>query len=195
MSRVKSSKTPTEVVTFTFRNITLNNVPFCHKTLSVKIHVSMNNNFQTEPTPVDNFIVQWTKTIEFTRQMNRDALGHLSPLTADVFVYTHTVKGSGKGEIANGKIDLTHIVRNGMKHIELPLTSIVLESNLCFDVEIKGGASFVEKQQETDISKLPQLPNILISSRRSWFTFRHNQDSVESDACRLADVAMGLSHA
>ena len=190
MSKQKLAIKPiTENVTFVFSDIRLDNVPFCHKTLSIRMKYSMNA-IATEPTPVDNFDVQWTKSIEFTRPITKDALGHINSSMVDVFVYTHTVKGSGKEEIATGKFDLAPIVRNGMKHFDFPLQSNVLESNLHFNIEIKNGRSFLEKPVEEEEIEPPVLPKIIISTKKSWFTFNHNQDSIEADALKLADLSM-----
>ncbi|EAY18265.1 hypothetical protein TVAG_253770 [Trichomonas vaginalis G3] len=185
----KSLKSVTEQITFTFSQLTLDNVPFCHKTLSIKMHFSMNN-FATDPTPVDNFIVQWSKVIELTRPITKDTLGHLTSSIIDVYVYTHTVKGSGKEEIATGKFDLSNLVRTGAKTFDLPLTSSVLESSLHFNVDIKGGKDFFDKQFDLQNQELAPLPKIIVSSKKSWFVFHHNQDTIESDAIHLADVSM-----
>ena len=190
MSKQKTVPKPiTDNVTFIFSDITLDNVPFCHKTLSIKMHYSMNN-FATEPTPVDNFVVQWSKVLELSRPITKDALGHVTSSFIDVFVYTHTVKGSGKEEVATGKIDLAQLVRQGVKHFDLPLTSNVLESSLHFNVEIKNGRNFLEKASVVEQSQPPVLPKIIVSTKKSWFFFHHNQDSIESDAQKLAEIAM-----
>ena len=190
MSKQKLSVKPiTEAVTFTFSDIRLDNVPFCHKTLSIRIKFSMNA-CSTEPTPVDNFDVQWSKPLVFTRSISKDALGHINTSMIDVFVYTHTVKGSGKEEVATGKIDLAPIVKNGLKHFDLPLQSNVLESNLHFDITIQNGHKFLEKNIDEEVMDPPHLPKIIISTKKSWFTFNHNQDSIEADAMKLADLSM-----
>lgn len=188
----KVIKPLTEHVTFVFSQIRLDNVPFCHKTLSIKLHFSMNN-FSTDPTPVDNFIVQWSKVIEFQRPITKDALGHLQASMIDVYIYTHTVKGSGKEEIATGKFDLANLVKTGAKNFDLPLTSSVLESSLHFELDIKGGKEFIDKQSLTQNQTLPELPKIIVSTKKSWFVFHHNQDTIEADAIHLAEVAMNQS--
>lgn len=193
MSKEKKTLKPvTEYVTFTFSHITLDNVPFCHKTLSIKMHYSMNN-FSTDPTPVDNFVVQWSKVIEFQRPISKDTLGHLTSSMIDVYIYTHTVKGSGKEQIATGKFDLSNLVQTGAKHYDLQLSSSVLESCLHFNIDIKGGKDFIEKQADLQNQENVKLPKIIVSSKKGWFTFHHNQDTIESDAIHLAEMSINTA--
>lgn len=184
-----SKKPKSENVTFRFFNLTLDNVPFCHKTLSLKMHFRLNN-FPTDPTPVEDFLVKWTNTIEIKRSISRDNSGKPVPSIIDITVFTHTVKGSGKDEIAFGKLDLAQIVRTGKKTMSIPLQSNILESSLRFEIETQGGDSFTEVTNDVKNDDMPRLPVIVPILRNSWFNFKHNPDLIEADANILVEAAM-----
>lgn len=190
MSKAKNEKKHNEV-SFCLKNFTLDNVPFCHKTFSIKFHIPSFNH-KLYPTPVDNFSVQWTKAIEFQRSINKDPLGNIIPLIADIIVFTHNVKGSGKEQIASGKVDFTNLVINDIHRYSILLSSSVLESVLRFDIDTKGAEQFIDINSSIKMEVPAALPSILVFSRKSWFVFRHNQESSESDACKLADVSLGV---
>ena len=184
-----AAKSTKESVIFRFFNITLDNVPFCHKTLSMKFHYGIKS-FGTVPTPVEDFLVKWTNTIEFNRAISRDNSGKPMPSIVNVTVSTHTVKGSGKDEVASGKFDLAQIVRTGKRQISVALESKILESKLQFDVETQGGDSFTEIAGRDANADLPPLPVIVPVLKNSWFNFKHNPDMIEADANKLVEAAM-----
>ncbi|KAH0795681.1 hypothetical protein GPJ56_000560 [Histomonas meleagridis] len=184
----RNIKSSAELVTFLFHNIVLDNVPFCHRTLSLKFHFRLNN-FPTDPTPVENFLVKWTRVIEMERTISRDSSGKPTPSIVDVTVYTHSVKGSGKEEIAHGKLDLAQIVRRGNGSTSIQLQSNILESVLRFDVEIRGGESFKEVSNESKQVSSTPLPEIHLYTKNSWFNFKHNPDQIEADANILVEAA------
>jgi len=189
MSKTKTNqKSQNDQVFFVFSNIILNSVPFCHKTLSIRLH-SMGN-YTTEPTPVDNFCVQWSKSIDFQRNITQDSFGNISPCIIDVYVYTHNVKGSGKEEIAVGKLDLATIVKSKLKSFSLPLSSKILESHLSFDIEMRGAFNNTDLNSDEMGDQEPKLPNIIVSTKKSWFAYPQSQDHIEADACMLANLSM-----
>ena len=181
--------TAKENVVFRFFNITLDKVPFCHKTLSMKMHHGTKS-YATEPTPVEDFLVKWTSAIEITRAISRDSAGKPMPSILNITVYTHTVKGSGKEEVASGKLDLAQVVRTGKKEMSVALESKILESNLNMEIETQGGDSFTEVSARDASEELPPLPVIVPVLKTSWFNFKHNPDMIEADANRLVEAAV-----
>ena len=192
MTLRKNSKNNNKNITFIFSNILLDNVPFCHKTLSVKLHYSMNS-FSTDPTPVDNFTVQWSKSLEIQKSLTQDTFGQYISCLIDVFVYTHTVQGSGKEEIAIGKLDLSQLVKLNPKNFKLPLTSKILESNLYFDIEIKGNIIFPEPINPINNNLINKFPNIIVSNKKSWFNFPQTLDRIEIEANKLVEASQILN--
>lgn len=186
---IRGGANTNELVTFRFFNITLDNVPFCHKTLSLKLHYRLTS-FPTDPTPVEDFQVKWTKVIEIQRTISLDSNQKPVPTYLDVTVYTHSRKGSGKEEIAHGKMDLLMLVKSGKTSETLPLSSNILESVLHFDVEMIGGEAFVEAPPDTKADDCPPLPEIHPIIKNSWFNFKHNPDLIEADANTLVEAAM-----
>ena len=188
--QAKVLKANTETVNFRFYNISLDNVPFFHKTLSLKMHFKLNT-FQTDPTRVDSFTVRWTKVIEFSRQINRDSMKKAAPSIVEITIYTHSGnKQSRKDEIASGKLDLAQLVRTGKHDISLPLQSNILESNLKFEIEMSGGDSFLEPSNEVKPQETVILPVIQPIIKNSWFNFKHNPDMIEHDANLLVEAAL-----
>ena len=184
----KNVKSSSESVTFLFHNIVLDNVPFCHRTLSLKFHFRLNS-FTTLATPVENFLVKWTTVIEMERTISHDSMGKPVPSIVEVTVFTHNVKGRGKEEIAHGKFDLAQIVRHRNATNTIQLQSNILESSLHFDVDIRGGESFTEVTDELKTFTPTPLPEIISYSKNSWFNFKHNPDQLEADANILVAAA------
>lgn len=189
----KNSKSSAEQVTFIFHNIVLDNVPFCHRTLSLKFHFRLNS-FTTLATPVEDFLVKWTTVIEMERAISRDSLGKTVPSIVEVTVFTHSVKGSGKEEIAHGKFDLAQLVKHRNSAHTVQLQSNILESSLRFDVDIRGGESFAEVTDERRPFVPAPLPTVTPFARNSWFNFKHNPDQLEADANRLVAAATRDGH-
>lgn len=186
----KVIKANNKMVNFTFYNFSLDNVPFYHKTLSLKMHYRLTT-FQTDPTRVENFVVKWTKVIQFSRQINRDALKKPVPSLVDITIYTHSGnKGGGKDEIASGKLDLAQLVRTGKKVMSIPLQSNILESNLSFEIQTSGDDSFFEANTDAKPQETIQLPVIQPIIKNSWFNFKHNPDLIEEDANHLVEAAL-----
>ncbi|OHT12029.1 hypothetical protein TRFO_18214 [Tritrichomonas foetus] len=186
-TKTKTS-TKSQQITFRFSKLCLDNVPFCHKTLSLKFHSKFFNQ-GTNPTPVDNFTVQWINTIEIKKNITCDASGKLLPANVDLTVFTHTVKGSGKDEVAYGVLDLSQLARSGSKSGSVQMRSSILESTLTFEIEMVGD-SFIEAHKETKQEELPKLPEIIPISKNSWFNMKHNPDLIEQDANMLVEAAL-----
>jgi hypothetical protein len=188
-TRSKFFRGSRETVEFRFSSITLDNVPFCHKTLSLRIQVRLTTH-ETDPTPVENFVVRWTKPIQFQRALSRDSSGKLVPSVVDVEVASYNVTGTNnRQQVANGKIDLAQLTRNRRDTVSIPLQSKLLGSTLRFDCEIKGGDCFIESANEAKPGEMPRLPAIGPVSRNSWFHFKHNPDQIDADANLLVEAA------
>ena len=186
--KTKVSNSKNQQITFRFSKLCLDNVPFCNKTLSLRFHSKFFSQ-GTDPTPVEKFSVSWKNTVEIKKNITFDSVGKLLPMDVDVTVLTHSVKGSGKNEIARGKIDLASLARSGVKAGNVQMMSNILESTLSFDVEIYPD-SLVEAQPEQKQIETLELPEIHVIMKNSWFNVKHNPDLIEQDANILVEAAL-----
>ena len=189
MAALKRQKSGlSENVVFKFYNITLDKVPFCHKTLSVRMMCRLNR-YSTEQKAAEDFRVNWSKAIEIKRLMTHDTAGKIVPTIIDVLVLAHQVRGSGVDEVAYGKFDLAQILRQAKKHLCVPLQSNILDSNLRFEIETLGGDSFVEVAVQDEFEDEEPLPVIPVYQTEGWFSFHHNVEAIEADSTMLVKVA------
>jgi hypothetical protein len=177
-------------VTFRFFNLTLTNVPFCHKTLSLRIRLGLGHRFTTDPTPVANFLVEWTAVISFQRSISRDTSGRAIPTIVDIIILSHSVRGTGRDKIAYGTLDLAQLVKTGNGRGSVPLLSNILESSVNFDVEMIGGESFAEAVPNVKTDEYRPLPVIRPVLKNGWFPFNHNPDLIEADANLLVQAVL-----
>lgn len=186
----KSKLPMTQQVTFKFSNLSLNNVPFCSKIISLKFQDSRFSKNNTSSEPVNNFQVVWPQAIEIHKNITRDASKKLIPSIIDITVYMHPAKGSGKDEIAHGKLDLAQLVVKGNGDGSVQLQSIILESSLSFHVDMVGISELVEVHTDTKPEELPDFPEIHPVAKNSWFNMKHNPDLIEQDANLLVEAAL-----
>jgi hypothetical protein len=189
----KGPKPQNDNVTFRLFNLTLTNVPFCHKTLSLRIRLGLGHSLTTDPTPATNFLVEWTSVITFQRSISRDTSGKAIPSIVDIIVLTHSVRGTGRDKIAYGALDLSQLVKTGKGPGSIPLFSGILESSLKFDVEMSGGESLAEPAPDVKAEEYPPLPVIRPVLKNGWFGFNHHPDLIEADANLLVQAVLSAA--
>lgn len=189
-SKSKSGSQLMRQVSFKFSNLKLDNVPFCSKILSLKFQDSRFSKNTTGSEGVQNFQVKWPQVIEMHKTITRDVSKKLIPLIIDITVYMHPAKGSGKDEIAHGKLDLSQLISKGSNQGSVQLQSNILESTLSFDVEMNGINELVESHTDSKQEEPPDFPEIHPVAKNSWFNMKHNPDLIEQDANLLVEAAL-----
>ena len=176
-------------VQFRFYNISVDNIPFCNKHFSLKLHLRYNN-LPTDFAPAKEFSVNWHTLLEFQYLVTRDVSGHASLLALDFTLYSSDdEKGGGKEEIATAKYDASIILRNGLKKVTIPLQSSILESKLTMDVDVNGGEIFFEMPQTPEKIEEENLPKVITRIKNGWHPYQHNIEQIEIDANALIAAA------
>lgn len=168
-------------VQFRFFNITVDNVPFCDKSFSLKVHFR----YHTFPTEVErpvDFKVVWANLIEFNILITRDTNSKAAPVFLDFTLLMADNKGGGADVIASAKFDIAEVLRKGLRKLTIPLLSSVLESNLSMDVETNGGEMFYDVPAEKTEVIQENLPVITPRIKNGWLNYQHNTDLVDMDA-------------
>jgi hypothetical protein len=183
-------KPSVETIDFAFSDIVLDKVPFCYKTFSLRFRYRITK-ILTDPTPVENFCVRWSKRIQFQRSLTRDISGSLLPSVVGVRVFSHAVSGKAqRSEIGSGKIDLAQLATSGSGPVSIPIQSQILESCLQFTVAVTAGDAPVGPLAEAEPAEPPEIPVIRTFSRHSWFAFKSNPDLIDQEALALAEASI-----
>jgi hypothetical protein len=178
-----------ETIDFAFSDILLDKVPFCYKTFSLRFRYRITK-ILTDPTPVENFCVRWSKRIQFQRSLTRDISGSLLPSVVDVRVFTHAVSGKAqRNQIGSAKIDLAQLATGGSGPVAIPIQSSILETSLQFNVAVTAGDAPVGPLTGTEPAELPDIPVIRVFARHSWFSFKNNPDLIDQEALALAEAS------
>ena len=176
-------------VQFRFYNISVDNIPFCNKYFSLKLHFRYNS-FSTDFSPAKEFSVSWHTLLEFQYLVTKDVSGHASLLPLDFTLYSSDdSKGGGKEEIATAKYDGSIILKNGLKKVTIPLQSTILESKLTMDIDVNGGEIFFEIPQVQEKTEQENLPKVITRIKNGWHPYQHNTEQIDNDANILIAAA------
>jgi hypothetical protein len=185
-----SKSKATETVDFTFSDITLDKVPFCHKTFSLSLRYRVTK-YLLDPTPVENFCVRWSKRVQFQRCVTRDSSGTFLPSIVDLRIDSHAVSGTAqRSRIGSGKIDLTHLQKTGSGKVSIPVQSPILESSLQFEVAVMFGDSMIIPSADSSPTEGVELPIVKTFVKNSWFSFKSNPDLIDQDALALVEASI-----
>ena len=176
-------------VQFRFFNISVDNIPFCNKYFSLKLHFRYNS-FSTDFAPTKEFSVIWHNLLEFQYLVTRDISGHAALVSLDFTLYSsNDFKGSGKEEIATAKYDASSILKHGLKKVTIPLTSSILESKLTMDVEANGGEIFFEIPPTQEKQQTENFPKVITRIKNGWHSYQHNMEQIDIDTNALIAAA------
>jgi hypothetical protein len=179
-----------ETVDFIFSDITLDKVPFCHKTFSLYFRYRVTK-YLLDPTPVENFCVRWSKRVQFQRCVTRDSSGGFLPSIVELRIDSHAVSGTAqRSRIGSGKIDLAQLQRTGSGRVSVPVQSPILESSLQFEVAVMLGDSLVTSSVDSSPVEAVELPVVRPFLKNSWFSFKSNPELIDQDALTLVEASI-----
>jgi hypothetical protein len=180
-----------EEVIFRLSNLTLENVPFSSKKVSVRFHRYLANLFATRPADIDETgTVRWPDPAPFQDHLSRSVdFGRFVTRSVDVFVSVHEIQRVNRQEdIADGKLDLAQLASDGSGPVEFPLQSQLLLSPLRFDLEVLVGGVRVDAKSKPVVNreKLPEITPVLLTG---IFRFKHTPEQMDEDTNLLISAA------
>jgi hypothetical protein len=180
-----------EDVVFRLSNLTLENVPFSSKKVSVRFQRYVTDLLSTRPADVDESgHVHWPDPAPFQDHLSRAVdTGRFLTRTVNVFVSVHdSQRGSRQDTMAGGKLDLAQLANDGSGPVAFPLQSELLLSPFRFDAEVLVGNVRAERVQKPAVNreKLPEITPVLLTGT---FRFKHSPKEIEADAYLLMAAA------